>query len=636
MCEAFIKEFEQEKPCCPICETNFSNQKEFTASIIKKLKHKIEEIPRKLASIEADLKKEEDLYGQLQEIKTVHDNVQTIQEHKIRENEQLQLMKKKVGESMVELNLLKNQSQESQEICDIFTNVVSDVTLLDRLNLDLAKSEDSVESLKLDLLKVPSNRSLEDAESEVADIKAELSNLRKKYENIKSILDQTKESIQSLNANLQNEVQKKLEAQKLMQEKVLIEKQLSETSNKWTKAKEEIESLKMEVSTLKTELETAQKNRAHIVQQNKKLLEQKRLDLESIRHVLDDVQKSHNIIERYEASGAPERLETTNSKIQNQLEKIAKLEGAKRVLNEVISNNKQDMAGEESRLRSLKDNKELRDCRKKIATIESEIQELKEQIDNLNNTTAFKEKELLESNVNLKNKEKYILLGNKEQILASIRGFNAELDKTENKHAAAEYLKQYYELRVEESAISDLEVYTIALENSILLFHEENMVQIHKTIRELWRTIYRGNDIDYIEIEIDSLGSTDNRRSYTYKVVEVKNGVRLDMRGRCSTGQKVLACLVIRMALAETFCANCGILALDEPTTNLDQDSIYSLSDAISKIVKSREKQKNFQLLVITHNEEFLQTLMRDQSVSHYYRVSRNPDGFSQIRKEIM
>jgi predicted ABC-type transport system involved in lysophospholipase L1 biosynthesis ATPase subunit len=33
---------------------------------------------------------------------------------------------------------------------------------------------------------------------------------------------------------------------------------------------------------------------------------------------------------------------------------------------------------------------------------------------------------------------------------------------------------------------------------------------------------------------------------------------------------QVLACLIIRLALAESFCLNCGILALDEPTTNLD------------------------------------------------------------------
>jgi len=50
----------------------------------------------------------------------------------------------------------------------------------------------------------------------------------------------------------------------------------------------------------------------------------------------------------------------------------------------------------------------------------------------------------------------------------------------------------------------------------------------------------------------------------------VVGGAELEMRGRCSAGQKVLACLVIRLALAETFCLSCGILALDEPTTNLD------------------------------------------------------------------
>lgn len=53
-----------------------------------------------------------------------------------------------------------------------------------------------------------------------------------------------------------------------------------------------------------------------------------------------------------------------------------------------------------------------------------------------------------------------------------------------------------------------------------------------------------------------------------------KGDIELDMKGRCSAGQKVLASLVIRLALAETFCLNCGILALDEPTTNLDSNGV--------------------------------------------------------------
>jgi hypothetical protein len=44
---------------------------------------------------------------------------------------------------------------------------------------------------------------------------------------------------------------------------------------------------------------------------------------------------------------------------------------------------------------------------------------------------------------------------------------------------------------------------------------------------------------------------------------------------------QVLASLVIRLALAETFCLNCGILALDEPTTNLDTPNAESLATAL-------------------------------------------------------
>ena len=46
---------------------------------------------------------------------------------------------------------------------------------------------------------------------------------------------------------------------------------------------------------------------------------------------------------------------------------------------------------------------------------------------------------------------------------------------------------------------------------------------------------------------------------------------------------QVLASLIIRLALAETFCLSCGILALDEPTTNLDVENIESLALALAE-----------------------------------------------------
>ena len=44
---------------------------------------------------------------------------------------------------------------------------------------------------------------------------------------------------------------------------------------------------------------------------------------------------------------------------------------------------------------------------------------------------------------------------------------------------------------------------------------------------------------------------------------------------------QVLASIIIRLALAETFCMNCGVIALDEPTTNLDRENIESLAHAL-------------------------------------------------------
>ena len=77
---------------------------------------------------------------------------------------------------------------------------------------------------------------------------------------------------------------------------------------------------------------------------------------------------------------------------------------------------------------------------------------------------------------------------------------------------------------------------------------------------------------------------TQASKSYNYRLLMHKGDAELDMRGRCSAGQKVLACLIIRLALAESFCLNCGMLALDEPTTNLDTHNILSLCHALKEV----------------------------------------------------
>lgn len=49
------------------------------------------------------------------------------------------------------------------------------------------------------------------------------------------------------------------------------------------------------------------------------------------------------------------------------------------------------------------------------------------------------------------------------------------------------------------------------------------------------------------------------------------------------------------------------------------------------RIIKSRSQQRNFQLLVITHDEDFVELLGRSEYVEKFYRVRKNMDQCSEI-----
>lgn len=68
----------------------------------------------------------------------------------------------------------------------------------------------------------------------------------------------------------------------------------------------------------------------------------------------------------------------------------------------------------------------------------------------------------------------------------------------------------------------------------------QQIEEINKIIRELWTRTYQGNDIEEIAIVSgeDAPGGGRATRSYNYRVVMKKGQTLLDMRGRCSAGQR--------------------------------------------------------------------------------------------------
>ncbi|KAJ2805600.1 DNA repair protein rad50, partial [Coemansia guatemalensis] len=233
-----------------------------------------------------------------------------------------------------------------------------------------------------------------------------------------------------------------------------------------------------------------------------------------------------------------------------------------------------------------------------------------------------KRRNILNAKLSQLTSERAGLQGEVKQLEDQARRLNHELS-TDYKDVDTLYVRQLVQCKTEELANTDLETYGKALDAAIMQYHSLKMQDINKIIRELWINTYQGTDIDTIEIRSEVEGAR-NSRSHNYRVVMIKAGHAIDMRGRCSAGQKVLACLIIRLALAETFSVNCGILALDEPTTNLDQENIDSLARSLARIIKSRQEQRNFQLIVITHDEIFMQLLGKSEYADYYWRVYKD------------
>ena len=192
-----------------------------------------------------------------------------------------------------------------------------------------------------------------------------------------------------------------------------------------------------------------------------------------------------------------------------------------------------------------------------------------------------------------------------------------------------------------EALVRDLGATYSAVDSALMRYHHLKLSEINTIIKDLWAHTYQGNDIDNIEIRSDlddaaaaaaAESSAKASRSYNYRVVMTKGESELDMRGRCSAGQKVLASIVIRLALAESFCVNTGLLALDEPTTNLDAHNKTGLARALARIIEMRPP-GSLQLVVITHDEEFVGDLGRSLNegggsaskaqLGTYYRVFR-------------
>lgn len=296
-----------------------------------------------------------------------------------------------------------------------------------------------------------------------------------------------------------------------------------------------------------------------------------------------------------------------------------------------------DVERADARERNLRDNLRLRQAEREIAQVEAELAAL--DLD-----TAHAHRERFTREYDAARREENEMNAAATHLRGELVGIRAELGSREEELRAEyqdvdeRYVRKLIHIKVASMSNVDLDKYCGALQQAILQYHAIKMEEVNQTLDYLWKKTYQGTDIDSVLIRSDTEGkvTAGGTRSYQYRVCMVKDGVEMDMRGRCSAGQKVLACILIRLALADSFGSNCGFLALDEPTTNLDRENVEALAASLVDLIAERRHQRNFQLIVITHDEDFLSRLSQSDALSEYWRVSRDEQLNSTIEREVV
>lgn len=181
-------------------------------------------------------------------------------------------------------------------------------------------------------------------------------------------------------------------------------------------------------------------------------------------------------------------------------------------------------------------------------------------------------------------------------------------------------LELYIDAEVTSRAIKEQELLLGILESSITEFHQTKISQLNSLLKDLWQQTYKGKDIDTIYLKADEIQRGDIT-SYNYRLCFISENTELDMRGRCSAGQRMVASIVIRIALAEAFSKGKIILVLDEPTTNMDQENADGVAEALCRLANATPR---LQLIVITHDEKFSECAMRSADSARVFCVEKN------------
>lgn len=620
----------EKKKVCRTCSRGFKNDGE-----ARSLKNKLENLIKK-AQVDAD----RDTVAALeQDLKVTREAGKFYNSWERLTNSEIPALKKQESELQTRREELVAELEQHDKTVSDKSEVKSDLETLSKTVATIGKYDGEIRLYERQIDELSSQQSSAGMMRTLEDIQEELNNIAEQSRAVKKTVakltnekEQSRNEMGTLELELRDVKNKLDNVGHQLDKKASLIARVEEYRRLSHQQREIMARADKEIESLGPELNKAQMRYDDV---NERALK-KESDLQKEATALSDnvrqLAAANDDIKSYHERAGPEQLGRAQRELKNIQDEITSLEQEQGQITVEINKISAQVKDSENTKRQYNDNLRYRREKRSLEQVDRDIRELEAQNAEVDRSRFKKESERWTNKHNMLAAEQASKMGEMkskdDQLLQLIKDWD-----TDYKDAAQNFKETHIKVETTKAAVEDLGRYGGALDKAIMKYHSLKMGEINRIIEELWQRTYQGTDVDTILIRSDNENAKGNR-SYNYRVCMVKQDAEMDMRGRCSAGQKVLASIIIRLALAECFGVNCGLIALDEPTTNLDRDNIRSLATSLHDIIRTRRQQSNFQLIVITHDEEFLRHMQCADFCDYYYRVSRNERQKSIIERQ--
>lgn len=619
------------KGACRLCERPFeANQAAFRSRMEKKIREKLN--PKEKIESEKELAESSVILDKLRALRPRYDTYKRV-------NEELPTLRQNCKDIEAEYEALERQfedvqaaaASEEEKLRDM-ESINETVLTITQLLRDIKEAETQIERIQSQQSSGVTTKSADEIHELQAGCSEKMRVVKNKVAKITADKQRARDQLNSLELE-KSELRNKLSnAARQLERKTDFQNQIQTLKEEHSHQRDQVQKANEDLEALKPEIVEARSLRDDTLQRGRAKEQTMAEERDFVASSVSELKMVESDIQDYVARGGDSNLATNERAVAGLEKSIADVESDMSDLTVRTNKLKQDIDNGDRKKKNISDNLNYRKNLRMLDVVRGEIADLESRNADDDYERLVGEARSYESHYNK-------LLAERGSIMGSMKTKDEELERllkeweVDYKDAARKYRESHIKVETTKAAIEDLGRYGAALDKAIMQYHSLKMEEINRIAGELWQSTYQGTDIDTILIRSDAETST-GKRNYNYRLCMVKQDAEMDMRGRCSAGQKVLASIIIRLALAESFGVNCGLIALDEPTTNLDRDNIKSLAESLHAIIKARQAQSNFQLIVITHDEEFLRHMRCSDFCDSFFRVRRDDRQNSVITRE--